>query len=180
MTHLWQVREAGNFPCVNMSANQNSHELLRQHTFTLCHLPLLNTPVRAGWVRKLKLRAAMWGVISYLNSPELVAGFQRCCGLVPRDTCSHVSQNGLVHANGSGKDGPVTIHRRRAEQVNGTSRAHDSNSNYKPASSPCETKGEVSQSDLNETSFRRIKIERFPNLKTEIPNYKLFLFLRLV
>ncbi len=94
----------------------------------------------------------MWGVISYLNSPELVAGFQRRCGLVPRDTCSNVSQNGLAHANGSGKDGPVTIHRRRAEQVaNGTSRAHDSNSNYKPAGSPRETNGEVSQSDLTET-----------------------------
>ncbi|XP_042596160.1 sphingosine-1-phosphate phosphatase 2-like isoform X2 [Cyprinus carpio] len=85
----------------------------------------------------------MWGLISYLNSPELVAAFQRCCGLVPRETCSRVSQNGLVHANGSGKNGPVTIHRRGAEQVaNGTSRAQDSNSNYKPASSPCETKGE--------------------------------------
>ncbi|XP_016386022.1 sphingosine-1-phosphate phosphatase 2-like [Sinocyclocheilus rhinocerous] len=85
----------------------------------------------------------MWGVISYLNSPELVAAFQQCCGLVPRESCSHVSQNGLVYANGSGKDGPVTIHRRRAEQVaNGTLRAQDSNSNYKPASSPCDTKGE--------------------------------------
>uniref|UniRef100_A0A673I280 Sphingosine-1-phosphate phosphatase 2-like n=1 Tax=Sinocyclocheilus rhinocerous TaxID=307959 RepID=A0A673I280_9TELE len=67
----------------------------------------------AGWARKLK----MWGFISYLNSPELVASFQRCCGLVPRETCSYGSRNGLVHSNGSGKDVPVTIHRRKAEQV---------------------------------------------------------------
>ncbi|XP_016317793.1 sphingosine-1-phosphate phosphatase 2-like [Sinocyclocheilus anshuiensis] len=85
----------------------------------------------------------MWGFISYLNSPELVASFQRCCGLVPRETCSYVSRNGLVHSNGSGKDVPVTIHRRKAEQVaNGTSRAHDSNSNYKSASLQYETQGE--------------------------------------
>ncbi|XP_073674408.1 sphingosine-1-phosphate phosphatase 2 [Garra rufa] len=85
----------------------------------------------------------MWGFISYLNSPELVAGFQRCCGLVPRETCSYVSQNGLAHANGSVKDDQVTIHRRKAEQVaNGTSHAQDSNSNYKSACSQYETKGE--------------------------------------
>ncbi|RXN11962.1 sphingosine-1-phosphate phosphatase 2 [Labeo rohita] len=85
----------------------------------------------------------MWGFISYLNSPELVASFQRCCGLVPRETCSYVSQNGVVQLNGSVKDSPVTIHQRKAEQVaNGTSRAHDSNSNYKSASSQCETKGD--------------------------------------
>ncbi len=133
-------------------------------------------------VRKLKLRAAMWGVISYLNSPELVAGFQRCCGLVPRDTCSNVSQNGLAHANGSGKDGPVTIHRRRAEQVaNGTSRAHDSNSNYKPAGSPRETNGEVSQSDLTETLHSGDReVSKTVLLKPEIPNYKIFLFFWLV
>ncbi|XP_043114677.1 sphingosine-1-phosphate phosphatase 2 [Puntigrus tetrazona] len=79
----------------------------------------------------------MRGFISYLNSPELVAGFQRCCGLVPRETRAQVSQNGLV------QDGPVTSHRRRAERVaNGTSRAHDRNSNYKPGSSPREAQGE--------------------------------------
>lgn len=166
-----------------MSAIQNSHELLRQHTFTLCHLQLYSTPVHAGWVRKLKLRAAMWGLISYLNSPELVGAFQRCCGLVPRETCSRVSQNGLVHANGSGKNGPVTIHRRGAEQVaNGTSRAHDSNSNYKSASSQYETKGEVSKSDLNETLHSGKLKSRGSSvfLKTEMANYKIFLFFWLV
>ncbi|KAK9961815.1 hypothetical protein ABG768_007215 [Culter alburnus] len=77
----------------------------------------------------------MWGVISYLNSPELVVGFQRCCGLVLRETRSFTPQNGCVNANGSLKDGPVTIHQRKAEQVaNGTSRAQDSNSNYKCSS----------------------------------------------
>uniref|UniRef100_A0A8C1XNK9 Sphingosine-1-phosphate phosphatase 2 n=1 Tax=Cyprinus carpio TaxID=7962 RepID=A0A8C1XNK9_CYPCA len=41
------------------------------------------------------------GCGSLNSAPELVGAFQRCCGLVPRETCSRVSQNGLVHANGS-------------------------------------------------------------------------------
>lgn len=128
-------------PCVSTSAL--FHALSPEAVKLTCERAL-------GWARKLN----MWGFISYLNSPELVAGFQRSCGLVPRDTCSYVSQNGLVHSNGSGKDGPVTIHRRKAEQVaNGTSRAHDSNSNYKSASSQYETKGEVSKPDLIETLY---------------------------
>ncbi|XP_067307972.1 sphingosine-1-phosphate phosphatase 2 [Pseudorasbora parva] len=84
----------------------------------------------------------MWGVISYLNSPELVVGFQRCCGLFLRETetSSFITQNGRINANGS-DDGPVTTHRRKAEQVaNGTSGAHDSNSNYKCGSSQYENK----------------------------------------
>lgn len=110
------------------------------------------------WVRQsarvseLKLRAAMWGVISYLNSPELVVGFQRCCGLVLRETRSFNTQNGCINANGSDKDGPVTIHRRKGELVaNGTSRAHDSNSNYKCGSSQNEIK--VSKSDLKDALY---------------------------
>ncbi|XP_055053360.2 sphingosine-1-phosphate phosphatase 2 [Misgurnus anguillicaudatus] len=70
----------------------------------------------------------MWTVISYLQSPELVAGFQRFCGLVPTETCSYTTQNGLV--NGF-KDGSVKTRRRKAEHVNGTAASHDSNSNYK-------------------------------------------------
>lgn len=91
----------------------------------------------------------MWGVISYLNSPELVVGFQRCCGLVLRETRSFSTQNGCINANGSDKDGPVATHRRKAEQVaNGTSRAQDRNSNYKCGSSQYEIK--VSKSDLKD------------------------------
>ncbi|XP_051521550.1 sphingosine-1-phosphate phosphatase 2-like [Myxocyprinus asiaticus] len=84
----------------------------------------------------------MWGVIAYLHSPDLVAAFQRFCGLVPKETCSYVTQNGLVNANGSGEDGLVKIHRRKAQQVaNGTLRAQeDSNSNYKCTSSQYDNK----------------------------------------
>lgn len=146
-----------------MSANQNSLSVYvsRLSCSITCSCKT-HLWTRVGWAGcgsarvcvhpELKLCAAMWGFISYLNSPELVASFQRCCGLVPRETCSYVSQNGVVQLNGSVKDSPVTIHQRKAEQVaNGTSRAHDSNSNYKSASSQCETKGDVSKSDLNET-----------------------------
>jgi len=93
----------------------------------------------------------MWGVISYLNSPELVVSFQRCCGLVLRERDAFITQNKRVNANGSA---PVTSQRRGAEQVsNGTSRAHDRNYNYKSASSQCEHK--VSKSDLKNALFFR-------------------------
>ncbi|XP_051966273.1 sphingosine-1-phosphate phosphatase 2 [Xyrauchen texanus] len=83
----------------------------------------------------------MWGVIAYLNSPELVAAFQRCCGLIPREASSYVTQNGLVNANGSDVDGLVKIHRRKAQQMrNGMSRAQDSNFNYKCISSQYDNK----------------------------------------
>lgn len=83
----------------------------------------------------------MWGVISYLQSPQLVVGFQRFCGLVPvpTETCSHTTRNGFVNANGD-TDGSVKAHRRKPEHVNGKPASHDSNSNYKINSSQCDNK----------------------------------------
>lgn len=123
----------------------------------------------------------MWRIITYLNSPELVVGFQRLCGLVPAESFSHVNQNGLVNANGSVKEAPVTTHRRKAEQVANGSLAHDSNSNYKSANSQNDNKVEVSKTDLNESLHPgelkpRVSLMR----QTEIPGDKTFQFLWLV
>ncbi|TRZ01290.1 hypothetical protein DNTS_030419 [Danionella cerebrum] len=65
----------------------------------------------------------MWRVISHLNGPELVASFQRICGLFPKNNSSN-NHHGLITTNGSLKDASVTPRQRKMEQVlNETSRA---------------------------------------------------------
>ncbi|XP_030632680.1 sphingosine-1-phosphate phosphatase 2 [Chanos chanos] len=74
-------------------------------------------------------------LLTYLHGSELVAGFQRACGLFPKEatyqtsTPDHLRENGSVLTRDS--DGSDYRQRHNAQLQNGTISAQDNNFNYK-------------------------------------------------
>ncbi|XP_041919671.1 sphingosine-1-phosphate phosphatase 2 isoform X2 [Alosa sapidissima] len=77
----------------------------------------------------------MRGLITHLHSSELVARFQRACGLYPATRAEDKSVHSHSVDGHPVPNGNASVHRHRAEagtgKLNGGTREQDSNSNYK-------------------------------------------------